>query len=530
MRLFRRTPVFACLAAACALPGAADARKDQRSVIQDDARVVAANTSVRNATLDEMKALGADVVKITVEWRNVAPDSKPGNPADPAAYPAARWKPYDEAIQGAQARGLEVFLNVSGPAPDWAVSGKSNPAGVYRPDAAQFGEFVKAVGTRYSGSYGGSGGPGVGPGGGGGGGGGGGACPIPGIPCDQARAALAAVAGGSGEPAAGSAQAAPLPAVRLWSVWNEPNLPRFLLPQRSSNRSRTPVSPHVYRRLYLAAHAALSQTGHGGDTILIGELLPVGRSSRTTRSSIRPIEFLRELACVDRRYRAFKGSAARARGCRGFKALPGSGLAFHPYTLAGGPKVKPRHRDDASISTLSRLTKALDRLSSRKRLVARRMPLFLTEFGFQTNPPDRFFGAPLARVAGYMNYSERLTWGNPRVMTYSQYPLVDDGNTAGFQSGLRFADGRAKPGVHLAYRLPIWTRRRGSRTEVFGAVRAADSGTVAIESRRGKGEWKRVGTATIGARGYFRRVVRVNGKGRQFRFAFGSTRSRVTSP
>ena len=523
------TSVLACLAALGALPGLADARKDQRSVIQDDARLIAGNTSVRNATLDEMKSLGADMVKITIEWRNVAPGSKPANPADPAAYPAAKWKPYDEAIQGAQARGLEVFLNVAGPAPDWAVSGKSNPDGVYRPDPAQFGEFVKAVGTRYSGSYGGSGGPGGGGTPGGGGGGGGGGCPIPGIPCDQARQAVAAVAGGEA-PAAQAAQTAPLPAVRIWSVWNEPNLPRFLLPQRSSNRSRTPVSPHVYRRLYLAAHGALSGTGHGGDTILIGELLPVGRSSRTTRSSIRPIEFLRELACLDSRYRPFKGSAARARGCRGFKAIPGTGLAFHPYTLAGGPSVRPRHRDDASISTLSRLTKALDRLSSRKRLVVRRMPLFLTEFGFQTDPPDRFFGAPLARVPGYMNYSERLTWANSRVMTYSQYPLVDDGNTAGFQSGLRFADGRPKPGIHLAYRMPIWTRRAGSRTEVFGAVRAADSGTVTIESRRGKGKWKKVGTASIRARGYFRRVVRVNGKGRQFRFAFGGARSRVTSP
>ena len=520
------TSVLACLAGLCALPGLADARKDQRSVIQDDARVIGGNTSVRNGTLDEMKSLGADVVKITIEWRNVAPDSKPGNPADPAAYPAGKWKPYDEAIQGAQARGLEVFLNVSGPAPDWAASGKSNPPGVYRPDPAQFGEFVKAVGTRYSGSYGGS----PSPGGGGGGGGGGTPCPIPGIPCQQARDAVASAASQAGEPAAQQSQSAPLPAVRIWSVWNEPNLPRFLLPQRSGNRARTPVSPHVYRRLYLAAHGALSGTGHGGDTILIGELLPVGRSSRTTRSSIRPIEFLREFACLDSRYRRFKGSAARSRGCQNFKAIPGTGLAFHPYTLAGGPGVKPRHRDDASISTLSRLTKALDRLSSRKRLVVRRMPLFLTEFGFQTDPPDRFFGSPIKRVPGYMNYSERLTWANSRVMTYSQYPLVDDGNTSGFQSGLRFADGRAKPGVHLAYRLPIWTRRSGSRTEVFGAVRAADSGTVTIESRRGKGKWKSVGTASIRARGYFRRVVGVNGKGRQFRFAFGKTRSRVTSP
>ena len=49
-----------------------------------------------------------------------------------------------------------------------------------------------------------------------------------------------------------------------------------------------------------------------------------------------PIDFLRELACVDSHYHPFKGSAAKARGCKGYKPLPGTGLAYHPYTLAGG--------------------------------------------------------------------------------------------------------------------------------------------------------------------------------------------------
>ena len=51
--------LFAALAA---LPTYAFARNDQLSIIQDDARVIAANAQTRNATLDEMKSLGADVV------------------------------------------------------------------------------------------------------------------------------------------------------------------------------------------------------------------------------------------------------------------------------------------------------------------------------------------------------------------------------------------------------------------------------------------------------------------------------------
>src|SRR3954447_20729205 len=163
----RRLPValIACLAAFAALPTYVSARSSQLSVIQDDARVIVGNDSTRNGTLDEMKGLGADVIKITISWRDLANGGKPSNPEDPNAYPAAKWGPYDAAVQGAAARGLGVFLNVNGPAPDWASKGGG---GATRLNAAAFGQFAKAVGTRYSGSF-----PPSGRGGGGGGGGGG---------------------------------------------------------------------------------------------------------------------------------------------------------------------------------------------------------------------------------------------------------------------------------------------------------------------------------------------------------------------
>ena len=70
----------------------------------------------------------------------------------------------------------------------------------------------------------------------------------------------------------------------------------------------------------------------------MGELLPYGAA----QNRIRPLEFLREMACVNSRFRPFRGKAARKRGCDNFRPLPGSGLAYHPYTLAGGPNVRPR--------------------------------------------------------------------------------------------------------------------------------------------------------------------------------------------
>lgn len=500
----RRTAAIAaaCVAASLlpAMPAAASTT--QLSVLQDDGQLLDREPAVRDARLDEFRALGVDVVKLNVDWRRVAPESRPADPADPAAYDAARWAPYDAAIAGAAARGMRVLLTVSGPAPDWAVRGSSEPVeGVLRPDPEQFGQFVRAVGTRYSGSYRPPAGDvpdhGDEP------------DPFPGLPFPPARAA----------------QSAALPRVTLWSVWNEPNLVRFLQPQR--DRRLRPVSPHLYRDLYLAAHAALSATSHGRDTILIGELLPVGKAPRSSRSSVRPLEFLRELACVDRRLRRYRGSAARRRGCDDFRALPGTGVAVHPYTsgILAAPRTRPRQADDVSISTLSRLTRLLDRLGARKRLRVRRaMPVWITEFGFQTEPPERF-GVELRRMPAYMAESEYMAWRNRRVKSMSQYPLVDDGDLAGFQTGLRFNDGRAKPYVYRAYEMPLHARRASRRTvELFGGVRAADGGSVRIESRKRGGRWRRLGSAKLNRRGYFRKRFRAGGS-REFRIEAGRKRS-----
>jgi hypothetical protein len=524
----RRLPVvlILCLAAIAALPAYASARSTQLSVIQDDAKVIASGDQTRAATLDEMRGLGADVIKISISWRDLANGGKPSNPDDPNAYPASKWAPYDSAVQGAIARGLGVFLNVNGPAPDWASKGG---AGTTRPSTSEFGHFARAVGTRYSGSFAPPGGaaPAPAPGGGGG-------DPAPCIvpPLCGGTSAVASLFGGAPTPAPGAsaAQANALPAVKLWSVWNEPNLPVFLLPQRSSTKSHYPVSPTLYRNLYRAAYGGLAATGHGKDTILLGELLPVGKSSKTPRSSIRPLEFLRELACVDRRYHAYTGSNAKVRGCKGFKAIPISGIAYHPYALAGGPTKRPPSSDDATIGTLSRVTKVVDRLRARHRFSGpRRAPLWLTEFGVQTDPPDYLFGAPIKRVPTYLGMSERIAQHNSRVYSYSQYPLVDDRTTSGFQSGLRFTAGNAKPGIYQEYKLPIFVRRSGrSSVSFWGGVRSADSGgTVTLFSRVGsKGKFKPMGTAKLNKRGYFEKRLRASSASkRQFKFGFGKARS-----
>jgi hypothetical protein len=252
--------------------------------------------------------------------------------------------------------------------------------------------------------------------------------------------------------------------------------------------------------------------------MLIGELVPFGAAN----NRIRPLEFLREMACVNDRYRPYRGRAARKRGCRNFRALPGSGLAHHPYTFAGGPHISTGNRDDVTIANLPRMVRALNRLGRKNRLKRARMKIWNTEFGYQTNPPDPF-QSPIGKVPGFMGFSEWVSYRNRRVASYSQYLLYDVRDTAGFQTGIRFAGGRAKPGVYKAYRLPFFVRLRGARKiQAWGGIRAAGNGSrVTVQVKRG-GQWRNLGRATTAKRGYFRKSFRVSRAAkRKYRFQGG---------
>jgi hypothetical protein len=450
----------ALVVAAALIPAApAAASKTQPTMLQDDPELIYGSAALRDKRLNEFKSLGVDIVKVRVRWRDLAPKKRPADGSDPSIY---GWGPYDEVVSLAEQRGLTVYFQLGGTAPDWATPGKSPVA---NPNAGEFGKFVKATGAQF-------------------------------------------------------------PSVHLWSFWNEPNLKSWLSPQVSGG---VPQSPRIYRGLISAGAAGLSASGHGSDQILIGELLPFTRTSRNTSNKLRPLAFLRELACVDSHYRPFKGKAAKRRGCAGFKSLPGTGLAYHPYTLAGGPGVRTPNKDDATISDLSRVTRVLSKLRSRHKIKSS-WPIWVTEFGFQSNPPDRY-ATPIKKIPGFMSRSEFIAFKNSRVASFSQYPLIDDaGKIDGFQSGLRFHNGKKKKGVFAAFQRPFYARMSGSRVELFGAIRAADGGSVSLLTRTStKAKWKSLGTAGLNSRGYFDKRVKVTrASKRSFRFvASGQPASRV---
>jgi hypothetical protein len=457
-RLLAALIVVAAVAAALVIvlgsSGAAARQHKLESLFQDDDHLIYASTATVTSTLDTLKALGVNEIRATVLWQAIAPDPTASAPpagfdaADPADYAAGAWAPYDRLVELARADGIGVDFNVTAPGPLWAMR-RGAPASKYadhwQPSAAEFGEFVAAVGRRYSGSY---------------------------------------------APAGGSV----LPRVDFWSLWNEPNQPGWLAPQwQTVDEQRVPESAVLYRAYVDAAFAALEHTGHGPatDTILIGELAPEGSVSATYTYAdpIAPLPFLRTLYCVDASYRPLRGAAAAAAGCprsgsaASFAAAnPGlfdaTGFAHHPYEFFLAPNVSMSESGFVPLSDLSRLEHALDSIFSAYG-VARRLPLYLTEYGYETNPPNPYRGVSLADQALYIDEGEYLAWRDPRVRMMSQFLLYDSlpdtsyrrgsiGYWSTFQTGLLYADGTPKPSL-AAYRLPIFVPNPvvGSSGSVF---------------------------------------------------------------
>ena len=65
----------------------------------------------------------------------------------------------------------------------------------------------------------------------------------------------------------------------------------------------------------------------------------------------------------------------------------------------------------------------LDRLTRMGRIVAprRKFDVHLTEFGYQTSPPDHEVGVSLGRQSRYLQQAAYLAWRTPRVRNLTQY-------------------------------------------------------------------------------------------------------------
>lgn len=438
----------------------AHAAKFMFSVMQDDNMLIYSNASNRTVALNRMKAMGVDAVRVSVLWSAVAPRKKPRNGADPKAYRAANWDKYDDLVRAAQRYGIGVYFDVTPPGPRWTQATANDPANqkTWKPNATQFGRFMQAVGKRFSGTY-----------------------------KDE------------------NENHTVLPRVSWWGIGNEPNQGGWLMPQAQRIGGHlVPTSPAIYRDLLVAGVKALIRTGHGDDTINIGETAPLGVPPQSERRPLRPALFLREMFCLNSHLHKYTGSAARARRCSTvkrlsiLKKLPRLLYAHHPYTKKTSPLRRDRSRDAITIANLRTLPSLLDKIAARTHVIPKGIPIVLTEFGWETKPPDRFNGISLAHQAEWDNLGDYAAYQNDRVFAMTQFLLFDVApqkqyprNTKAYwftyQSGLFFNNGQRKPSA-TAYMLPFIAKRSGSQYFFWGQVRFTPNGvnqTVYLQRKQG---------------------------------------------
>ena len=473
-----RVAVVAAIAVAVAIAGCGGQRESARghdvaTVVQDDAELLHRSTSQMGATLDDLRDIGVDWVRVTAGWSIIAPEPRSAtrprfDATDPAAYPDGAWDRLDRLDRMARRRGLRLAIDIAFWAPRWAVGRASRQADRQRDTIAvdAYADFAEAVARRY-------------------------------------------------------------PRAVAFTVWNEPNHNAFLLAQwtrPAPGAGWRPAAPHLYRAMVQAAVPRIRARAPDA-VVLIGATSSVG-SERGSGPDDRmaPLTFLREMACVDARLRPLTRP-----DCVPFSPLPGDGWSHHPYSLELAPWQPDPRPDNVRMADLGRLTALLSRLHALGR-TREDLPLYLTEAGYQTTPPDPTAPVSIAEQARWLPEAEQIARAHPQVRSVAQFLVRDLPRRPGasaraqwsdYQSGLRFENGQPKP-AHAAFALALVARRSGERRVSFwGLVRpGAGRRAARITVHEGGERWREIARLRTGADGTFEVSVPVD-PARTFRLEAG---------
>ncbi|HTS72332.1 MAG TPA: glycosyl hydrolase [Gaiellaceae bacterium] len=324
-----------------------------------------------------LNTLHVQVLRMDLPWSTIAP-TRPRHPMDPND-PAYDWSQYDTFVENAHQHKIQVIFSVWG-TPRWANGGqKPNRAPKV---ALDLQKFAYAAAKRYSGTF------------------------------------------------TPTGATAPLPSVRRWLAWNEPNSPVFLQPQWQHTKSRNiPVAAIAYVHICTAIWTGVHAT-HLNETVACGGTDPNGNNkARGIRPSIAPLTFL---------------AALHKYGLRHFDVYD-----HHPYygSPQQTPGTVPRGSSSIRLGNIGLLITLLTRLYGHKNL-------WITEYGYQTRPPDNNFGVSYAKQAAYLKQAFAIARKNPRITLMCWFLLRDERRVSGWQSGLITAGGKRKPAFNAFRLLP----------------------------------------------------------------------------
>jgi hypothetical protein len=403
----------------------------------------------RDLWLRHASEAGAGFVRISAAW-SVVVSHRPANPRDPAD-PAYDFTPIDLAVKAARRRGLQVVLTFSR-APRWAQGPNQPPGtafGAWKPDAQAFGDFAYATALRYSGSW-----------------------PNP---------------------------VTPLPRARYYDAWNEPNFSAYLAPQWEGKRAK---GPSHYRHMLNAAYAGIHEAVPS-DRVIAGSTGPRGQDAGKGR--MRPIRFMRSLFCLGKQ-------GKRGGGCDEKPTL--DILAHHPIDRSAGPHHHMPNRGDVGPADMGRVRQVLRRARRAHAFSPdRHVPLWVTEFWWESNPPDARYGFPVHRQARWLEEALYMFW-RERISVAIDLQVRDgrDDHTRGsYQTGVFYLDGERKPSFR-ALRFPFVAHRRSARAVgIWG--RSPRAGQLRIQRRDGR-RWRTVKKLQVASGEVFTTHLQLGGAAR----------------
>jgi hypothetical protein len=261
------------------------------------------------------------------------------------------------------------------------------------------------------------------------------------------------------------------PWVHYWLIWNEPNKRLWLRPTRAAIYVQ-----HLLNPGYEAIHTVLPHAQVGG-----GVTAP-----RAGLGGVAPVVWLHGMAVAHAKLDAY---------------------AHHPYPLRPGETPSSGGCKNCPSITMATVPKLL--------ILVRRYfglkPVWLTEYGYQTNPPDTFLGVPPKRQATMLGLAAMRAWRLARVTMLIQYLYRDEPQLSRFQSGLIYLDDRPKPSLQ-AFKLPFAQMgRHGMQAVVWGQIRGGRPGRKPYRLEvLHKNAWQAVGHDRLtNDGGFFVRTIRL---------------------
>jgi hypothetical protein len=278
--------------------------------------------------------------------------------------------------------------------------------------------------------------------------------------------------------------AAHYPFVKRWLIWNEPNQRRWL----------EPTTPAIYvTKLLNPAYAAIHRV-HPGALVGGGVTAPRGSTA-----GVSPVAWIAGMAAAHAHLDAY---------------------AHNPYPLT--PSETPftggcNHCETITMATLDRL------LTSVKRSFGPHMRIWLTEFGYQTDPPDQFLGVSDTKQALFVGSAALRAYLVPKVDMLVQFLVQDEATSGRWQSGVLTVTGAPKPS-YGALELPLALEsRHGLAATLWGQVRPGSGAQLYRLQQFRDGGWRTVGgTLRTNAHGFLTRTVRAPA-GSRFRLVQAST-------